>query len=944
MPLNSFAAYSPSLRWKTIETRHFLVHYHNGLEQAANTIADQAEELQSGISDYFQWQPKAKTHIVVSDQSETPNGSATVFPTNRIEIFMAPPSEVSGLEDYQDWKNLVIKHEYVHIIHLDKAEDFAKDARKFVGRHWLLFPNTFLPRWMTEGIATYIETDGERHVGRGQSSYFRGLMRNEVINGVKPLEQINQYRTAWPGGTGFYLYGVYFFNFIRDTYGDRQIQSFIEEYSRFPIPYFINTVAKRTFNKDMYALWDDFEVYLRKEFSEDIELHRLRLRNTPKQTVYNITDTGYFSGFSKMLNEHLFFIRSDQENNKQLVDLNTTTQSETVLLDIKNQDFIFPQSFDVHPEQGILIPLMDVYENYRQSFDLYSINQKTGVKIRLTSNKRYIKAVWNPAGDKIIALGNHNGLHSFDLLSANGKFIKTLWQGSAGYAVNAFDWSPKENKLVVSLFTPKTNPNWNLYYFHIPEQRWQQITNTADIESYPVFSRDGSHIIFSADYDRIYNVYQMNSDLSGDKQLTQLSDTLTVALFPVLDETNNKLYYTSLDKRGFNLKSTAPLYSAVKNSGKLTTPLPNRFKTKIFPKQNITKKDIYPYSGLPHILPPWWLPFFIIDKYQSSFGVITGTNDPLNWHSYRMMLLLDTKNQNMQWNINYLNQQNWIHFLVNSRKNNYYSPSLNREEIESSFTLIFPYIKQNDQWQFFTSAQYLTTQLKEPNSSAHSFDSNYHALAGLTYNSTSKNSRSVVPHSGIVGSLSYEINKVKTTLKQHSRILFDTGLFSSHFHHTVFELRGVIIGAGNEANVTYLGGAQSNFIQDAPIGSNNYSLKGYNANQFSGTNLQKVSLKMHRSLFFPETGIMRPPLGLSRINLHAFYENARVGSFSTISSQNWLSSIALELSFKANFGYGRWPFDISLGVSKGLDSSGENQVYACIGLNLAASSEKCGYN
>ncbi|NIQ12742.1 MAG: hypothetical protein GWO08_23010, partial [Gammaproteobacteria bacterium] len=75
-----------------------------------------------------------------------------------------PPTDASTLEDHAGWLETVITHEYVHTLHLDKARGFPLAAREVLGR-WPLFlpfsvfPNAFQPRWLTEGIATYYETD-----------------------------------------------------------------------------------------------------------------------------------------------------------------------------------------------------------------------------------------------------------------------------------------------------------------------------------------------------------------------------------------------------------------------------------------------------------------------------------------------------------------------------------------------------------------------------------------------------------------------------------------------------------------------------------------------------------------------------------------------------------------------------------------------------------------
>ena len=924
-PLSSSAEYAPSYTWSTIETPHFLIHYHDGLDVAAYEVAEQAEEIQLEVSAYFNWTPKAKTHVVLSDQSETPNGSASVFPNNRIKLLMTPPSDISGLEDYQNWKRLVLKHEYAHIVHLDKAGDFPLDARSFIGRHWLFFPNTFLPRWTTEGIATFVETENDKKIGRGQSNFFRGMMRNEVIHGIKSLNQINQYRTEWPAGAGFYLYGVYFFNFIRDTYGEDKIALFVEEYSYFPLPYFINTVSKKTFGKDMFALWDEFEIYLNKEFTPEIESHRQKLAKNNLNRTKSITSSGYYSGYSR-INNKLYYINSDRENIKQLIEQDTLSKKTRVITELKNHDGTFPHSFDVNADKGILIPLMNLYENYRQSFDLYQIDPKTSKRTQLTHNKRYIHAIWSADGNTILALGNHNGLHNLDLLEANGKLIKTIWQGKPGFAINAFDWSPVENKLVVSLFTPGNG--WNLQLFNMDNSEWTALTSNTAIEAYPHFSSDGSHIIFSADYNGIYNAYQLDINTG---ETTQLTNSASVALFPTFDEKNKLIYFTELDKNGFNLKQAKPLSNIIsrefikgRNDYFSHTPLKSN-------KPVISEEQ--PYNSIKYLSPPWWIPIYISDPNQSSLGFISNSSDPLNFHNYHMILLFDSKNLEFNWNINYTNKKYATYFLINSRRESFNSKALQQTETESTIALIYPYIKQNYDFTLYSSFQHIGIEQSYLTSQRIDSFSNSHSTIGLSFDSTNHNSRSVAPHDGIKSSVSYELNKVQTSIKQHSRITFDAAVFSPHFYRAVFEARGILIGAGGEVNRTYLGGVQGNNIEPTPYGKNNYELKGYLLNQFNGTNLQKISLQMHYPLFYPETGLVRPPIGLGRININAIVESARVGDYSNINSHDWLSSIALEINLKTNFGYGRWPFNITAGLAKGLDEFGDNLTYTKISLN-----------
>ncbi|MDQ7075776.1 MAG: hypothetical protein Q9O24_11635 [Gammaproteobacteria bacterium] len=185
-----------------------------------------------------------KTPLVLSDESDSSNGYVNPFPYNRTVLWLAKPDSVNSLEEYKNWFELLLIHEYTHVLHLDRVDAAPQFLRTLFGRHELLFPNRLQPAWFTEGLATWIETDREKGVGRGQSSYYAMLMRMEVEQGVKPLSQVNLPIRSWPAGTTRYLYGVHFFQFIEEKYSAKVVQKWIDLYSKNLIPFKINATTK----------------------------------------------------------------------------------------------------------------------------------------------------------------------------------------------------------------------------------------------------------------------------------------------------------------------------------------------------------------------------------------------------------------------------------------------------------------------------------------------------------------------------------------------------------------------------------------------------------------------------------------------------------------------------------------------------------------------------
>jgi len=170
-------AVDPGLDWKTIESEHLYVHFADGNKAFAERALATTEAAHRRLTKELNWNPREKTHVVLSDETDQPNGFATPIFFNHTVLFLAPPTSVNTLEDFDDWLSTLIFHEYTHIVHLDKSAGSPEYLRKIFGRFMLLFPNAFQPSWVHEGLATHKETYPERGVGRGQSAMYASMMR-----------------------------------------------------------------------------------------------------------------------------------------------------------------------------------------------------------------------------------------------------------------------------------------------------------------------------------------------------------------------------------------------------------------------------------------------------------------------------------------------------------------------------------------------------------------------------------------------------------------------------------------------------------------------------------------------------------------------------------------------------------------------------------------------
>ena len=76
------AAYDPSLAWETIRTAHFAIHFHTGTGELAARAAVLAEKAYVQVAGALEHAPAGRIQLVISDHTDSANGSAGVLPYN----------------------------------------------------------------------------------------------------------------------------------------------------------------------------------------------------------------------------------------------------------------------------------------------------------------------------------------------------------------------------------------------------------------------------------------------------------------------------------------------------------------------------------------------------------------------------------------------------------------------------------------------------------------------------------------------------------------------------------------------------------------------------------------------------------------------------------------------------------------------------------------------
>lgn len=930
---NAGVYHDPDLTWQTIESAHFRIHFHNGAEALAQGFWPKAERIYGETCAYLDWYPRDKTDIVLSDESDLSNGFTRVFPFNSVVLYIAAPDEINSLEDYDDWLELVFHHEFLHVVHLDKVRGLPEGAQHIFGRHPLLFPNAYQPRWVIEGLATYIETDTKKTIGRGQSAYFDMLMRVETLSGFKPIRRVNQPIGSWPAGDTPYLYGVFFFEFVRERYGEQAIKQMVDNYSANLIPFRINSNSVSVFHKELPELWDEYQAWLKQKYAPVVD----KIEQAGVRAGTDLTQAGYHAGPLQTLGDNIYFYQFTGEDHAAINVISGDAPPRKLL------DVNINTRFSVDAHGGLLMAQPEVCRNARLYYDLYRADADGQHRKRLTQCARYRYAVWTNKGNNIVAVHNELGNNRLDLLAADGKQIETLWQGHQQEQVGQLTANAQQAFIVASVWRP--NQGWNLEKFDLQSRQWTPLTQDHAIEAQPQFSGDGEHVYYSADYNGIYNIYRYDF-ASGTA--SKLTNVIGGAFYPA--PLKDDLVYISYGIRGFDVarmpKPSAAVETQVATEETKVTPVQPEASAQTGNPGQLVPQAYSPWDSLA---PRYWSPEFTIDDQRTDIGLSTTGMDVLQRHQYAAAFLYDVKNKLPLGSLDYVYDGWWpILHLGATRSHDFYLNSSNqtvliRANDQAIAETIVPLIQYD--WNLSLRAALITqTDHDVWSNGAVSLADTHDDLAaiGLRYNSAKTYPLSVSRNDGRELRLIHEdsdvygdsFNKGQITVGEwrefiplggeHVLALRFTEGRGQH-NPKPFRLGG--IQSDNTAYSTIMRGEVERFFN-----KRDYTLRGYSEGhvELAGRNMRLISAEYRFPLRRIERGFMVPPIGINQLHGTLFYDAGGVWNTGS-GPDHYYTDAGFELNADLDVFY-NIRLRTSLGFAKGFDNTlGENKVYLRIG-------------
>ncbi len=639
-PRGAAAVGDPSLVWQTFTTPHFQIHHHKGIEDIARRLADVAESVHTRMSPVLGWEPKQRTQVVLTDDTDFANGSATALPFNTVRLYVTAPDDLSALNDYDDWFIELVTHEYTHILHTDNITGIPAIYDAIFGK--IYSPNQNQPRWILEGLAV-LEESAHTSGGRNKSTTFDMWLRADVLeDNIAPIDQISHGAKRWPQGNLWYLYGSHFLEYIQSIYGPDALRSVSADYGAQIIPFGINRSIHRATGKTYVELYANWIAWMQDRYAAQRAAVQKRGLHEGKRLTFTGNElyhpryvpaaTGLGGG------RDLAFFRSDGHTTSGIytLDAASTGKQKPRLLFRTNG----ASSPNFLANGDVLFDSVDVFKKVYSYWDLFLRGKdelsgdETDGGLRLTEGLRASEPTVSPDGTQVAFTVNKKGttyLYVAPLGTSEGTPLgepRKVMEMLRFEQVYTPRWSPDGKKIAYSAWTEGGYRDVKIV--DVASGIVDDVTHDRALDTGPVYARDGKTLYFSSDRTGISNVYAYTL---ATGVLRQVTNVVNGAFQADVSADGKHLAYIGYTHEGYDLFEMdldpgvfLEAQDYVDNRG----PRP--------PEPVHLDLKAKPYNPLPTLRPYTWSFAFKPDGFGDAVQVTTTGGDVVGHHAFALTI------------------------------------------------------------------------------------------------------------------------------------------------------------------------------------------------------------------------------------------------------------------------------------------------------------------
>ena len=524
----------------TASSDHFIYIYKKEMSDILPEIANIAEGVYDTLSKSMRTKMTTKVNLLITDQSDVPNGSSSPLLNPMVNIYLANP-DPTFISKHEEWIEYVLTHELTHALHLSSTRPSCLAQ---TGNSFFYFPNVMYPMYFLEGYAVYNESTLKR--GRMKETNYEAFLRTMFIDSfIQPIGNASSYfNREFPYGTLPYLYGSYLFDKYKEKY-DAPISTLTQLDFCSLLPFSV--------------LFPDFFLYIRmgaypsdvlEEVYSDVKVKIDKLKN---EMLFNerkkVSSFGFDNSLPLLYENKLYYIKSFPHREKRMVERFNDKERELFRVP-------YSTSFTVR-DNKIYIDILDIYDNTNLFFDIYIYDISSNRYEKLKSTRRGFGA--DALGDTLLFIRNNLNeekiiVYSLSKRSAVDSF--SVDENFKYYSISIKSFS----EILISCYREGGYTDIILYDLNSKEHRFL----TSDIASdYAAkWSEEKNGFYFISDRSGVNAVYFY--DLNQNTIQKVYNSIYNVSSFSV-DEENEKIYVQDISKYGDDIYVSDILYQEIES-------------------------------------------------------------------------------------------------------------------------------------------------------------------------------------------------------------------------------------------------------------------------------------------------------------------------------------------------------------------------------------------
>ncbi len=369
----------------------------------------------------FDYTSSERVTVLLQDFGDYASGAANTVPFNLISVGIEPFSYVYETMPAEERMSLMMMHELVHVITMDKASPRDAFFRSlFLGKvapiadqplsmvyGYLTGPRWYSPRWFVESIAVFLETWMAGGLGRALGAYdemvFRTMVRDSsYIYDVVGLESEGT-KVDFQVGAASYLYGTRFISYLALRYGPEKLLEWFTQ-GKGTDAYF-STQFVKVYGTALDEEWQRWISWEREWQRENLD----SLRRYPVTEFRRLTPNAVGSvsrAFYDDAGNALLVAVNSPGQTPHLVSINIATGETTFLHDIRGGALFYVTSLCYDPASRTLFFTTD--NNHWR--DLYAFDLASGTSRLLLKDARTGDLAFNRADRSLWGVRHFNGI------------------------------------------------------------------------------------------------------------------------------------------------------------------------------------------------------------------------------------------------------------------------------------------------------------------------------------------------------------------------------------------------------------------------------------------------------------------------------------------------------------------------------------------------------